>query len=382
MTTERRFVSLSVSLVLFAIADLASAQTWTQASAPSNNWYSVALSADGSKLFASGSSDTIYISVDSGATWTPTSMSGFIVACSADGSKVVVRQGIYTSENSGATWSLAATFPFYVGAAASSADGNKIAVLGYREIYTSTNSGATWTSNTLPTSLTVLASSADGTRLVGGGGTLGVVGLMAASTDSGATWNLLDPGQNWWHSIASSADGRKLAAYGHWGGLIISTNSGATWTSANLGMIGAQGYVVSSADGSKLMAYGWGIFTSSDSGQTWVSNNVPPEIFWYSAASSADGNKLVAVEYGGTGIWISQSTPGPQLSIARDNAGLTLSWIIPSANFVLQQSADLRTADWTEVLTVPSMNYSNLWHEVVVAPSPDHRFYRLALSLQ
>jgi hypothetical protein len=147
-------------------------------------------------------------------------------------------------------------------------------------------------------------------------------------------------------------------------------------------MIGAQGYVVSSADGSKLMAYGWGIFTSSDSGQTWVSNNVPPEIFWYSAASSADGNKLVAVEYGGTGIWISQSTPGPQLSIARDNAGLTLSWIIPSANFVLQQSADLRTADWTEVLTVPSMNYSNLWHEVVVAPSPDHRFYRLALSLQ
>ena len=381
MTIERRFVSLSVSLVLFAIADLASAQTWTQTSAPSNNWSSVACSADWGKLFAStsGYPETIYISVDSGANWTSTSMGGYIFACSADGSKVVTRQGIYVSADS--IWSLVGTFPTdFILSAALSGDGSKIAALGDGKVYTSTNSGATWTSNTPPTGLKVLASSADGTKLVGGGGNLGVVGLMAASVDSGGIWRLLNLPDNWWHSIASSADGSKLAAYGHWGGLITSTNSGATWTSANFSMIGAQAYVVSSADGRKLMGYGWGIFTSSDSGQTWVSNNVPPG-FWPSAASSVDGGKLVAIVSGG-GIWTSQSTPESSLSVKAAGTNLIVSWIIPSVNVVLQQSADLNSTEWTEVPAAPLTNYSNLRHEVLIEPSLGRRFYRLELGLK
>jgi hypothetical protein len=37
---------------MFTVANPASAQTWTQTSAPSNHWASVASSADGTKLVA------------------------------------------------------------------------------------------------------------------------------------------------------------------------------------------------------------------------------------------------------------------------------------------------------------------------------------------
>jgi hypothetical protein len=58
---------------------LVTAKTWTQTSAPTNYWSSIALSADGSKLVAvAGSSPVftprispIYISTNYGSTWTP-----------------------------------------------------------------------------------------------------------------------------------------------------------------------------------------------------------------------------------------------------------------------------------------------------------------------
>ena len=95
----------------FALAGLlaatapASAQTWTQTSAPSNYWISVASSADGTKL-AAASSDAVYLSADSGVTWTPSSLSGALgLACSADGNKLVAAgYSIYASTNSGVTW--------------------------------------------------------------------------------------------------------------------------------------------------------------------------------------------------------------------------------------------------------------------------------------
>src|SRR5437763_3003817 len=47
------------------------------------------------------------------------------------------------------------------------------------------------------------------------------------------------PAQNW-VSITSSADGAKLAAVGCYGGLYLSTNSGATWSPALTAAIGPQ----------------------------------------------------------------------------------------------------------------------------------------------
>jgi hypothetical protein len=93
-----------------------------------------------------------------------------------------------------------------------------------------------------------------------------------------------------------------------------------------------------------------------------------------SVASSADGSKLIAVDYG-SGIWISQTTPAPQLNIAPSNTNLDFSWTVPSTNFVLQQSSDL--GSWTDVTNPPVLNLTNLQNEVILSPTGSSVFYRL-----
>jgi len=109
---------LSLSMVgwvgLLAAIPSAFAQTWTQTSAPSDlGWESVASSADGSKLVATGyDPPQIFTSTNSGFTWTSNSppitgepgTSWSSVASSADGCKLVgvaVDGEIYISTNSG-----------------------------------------------------------------------------------------------------------------------------------------------------------------------------------------------------------------------------------------------------------------------------------------
>jgi len=45
--------------------------------------------------------------------------------------------------------------------------------------------------------------------------------------------------------------------------------------------------------------------------------------------------------------------------------------------FVLQESADLNTPNWTAVPMTPILNLTNLHHEVTVPLSGTNRFYRL-----
>jgi hypothetical protein len=115
------------------------------------------------------------------------------------------------------------------------------------------------------------------------------------------------------------------------------------------------------------------IYTSTDWGNTWTSNNVPNQS-WTAVASSADSGRLAAVTYGG-GIWTSQTAPTPQLNLALSEPDLRLSWVVPSANFVLQESPDLFS--WTDVTDIPTLNFTNLQEEIAVAPTNSTGFYRL-----
>jgi hypothetical protein len=270
-----------------------------------------------------------------------------------------------------------------------SADGWKLAVL-IGAVFTSTNSGAAWITNYLPNGIwNSLASSADGTKLV-------VAGLgIAVSTNSGSNWMSTNSLSYRAASVTSSADGSKLVVIG--GQFIfISTNLGMTWTQSSAP---ATNWIAlaSSADASMLVAVAGGshnvqnsflkgpIYTSTNSGATWTSNNVPVQ-YWTCVASSADGHKLVAATAGdpstntpgetvGGGIWISQSTPAPQLNIATANTNLDLSWIVPSTNFVMQQSSDL--GSWMDMTNKPVLNLTNLQNEVMLSPSSSRGFYRL-----
>jgi hypothetical protein len=80
----------------------------------------------------------------------------------------------------------------------------------------------------------------------------------------------------------------------------------------------------------------------------------------------------------GGGIYTAQLTPNPSLTIAPSGTNTVLSWIIPSVSFSLQQNLDLTTTNWTDVVTPPVLNLTNLRNQAVVAPpASSTAFYRL-----
>jgi hypothetical protein len=353
------------------------AQTWRQTSGPNFFPFSIAASADGKIIMAVGSGSTPpVVSTNSGATWTTNTTFpswSFGIASSVDGTKVVGEFHIQTkgnvvfvSTNSGSTWTQTSLPQGLWWTFASSADGIKLtAAANNGLIYTSTNSGTTWLTNNMPANTwESIASSADGTKLA----VVAYNDKIYTSTNSGLTWRPTSAPNSSWYSIASSADGNRFVATGD-GGSYISTNSGSSWT--RYGIVGHG--VASSADGGRLIIVGEDIYTSTNFGISWASTNISGKT-WYSAASSADGGELLAGE-NGTGVWICQVTPSPRLKITPSFNNLALSWLVPSTNFVLQQSADL--ASWADVTNLPVLNLTNLQNEVMLSPSSSRGFYRL-----
>lgn len=384
-------------------------QNWSLASVPTNyHWKSVAVSADGSKLVAVATALTspltpggIYISTNSGTSWAE-SLSGAnldcqAVASSADGRKVTVAMHgvggtnwapVYLSVDSGLTWTQTLSAWRFSQAIAASADGTRLAAACYyafgAPIYLSTNSGVTWEQSGAPLmNWSGIASSADGTKLAAtvmngliivGGQPTNWSGLIYTSTDSGTTWRPADVPRTNWYSIASSADGTKLAAVVSGGAIYASSNSGGTWIKTSAPAKAWLG-IASSADGRKLLASaaGW-LYTSTDSGLTWKSNYVTPGT-WSSSASSADGNLRLTASPSGS-IAMSRSSAQPILHIGSFPGAAIVSWTVPSVNFVLQGSTTCE-AGWTDVGTPPALNFTNLRYEVAIPPTNAAGFYRL-----
>lgn len=357
------------------------AQTWSRVSAVSAS--SISISADGSKIMAAVYGGGIYVSTNFGVSWTLTtapSTNWTAIASSFDGNKIIATSytgGIYISTNAGITWTNSETNApgQYRILAVSSSDGNKLAVADYFAVSTSTDSGVSWISNPVSSQKWVsLISSADGSKLA-----IASYLTLYISTNSGVQWRLITNVPTGSDAIAGAADGNKLATAASHGGIYTSVDSGATWilTSAPILTNPLTSYwqaITSSSDGRKLAAtiFNGGIYTSTDFGATWTSNNVPAEN-WSGIASSADGSILAAAST--AGIWVLQTTPTPQLNIAPTDSNLKLSWIVPSTNFVLQQSFDL--SSWSDVTNTPALNLTNLQDEVVLSPTNSGGFYRL-----
>jgi hypothetical protein len=387
---------------LFAAIIPASAQTWTQTSAPNNYWYSVACSADGSKLEAVGggkSPNPIYISTNAGVVWTTNSSPNQVwgaIASSANGSVLIACAAhywntnlIYVSTNSGSTWVSNTNVPSF-GSLACSADGRKwIASAGIAGIYTSTNCGTTWISNEVPAGFWLsVASSADGTKLAAVNGVISpsYARQIYVSNDSGFNWRVTGAPGFAWSSISSSADGAKLIVtathtYYTSGAIYTSADSGTNWMLTDAAN-NAWSFVASSADGNIAVAaapydssaqVSVPLYCSTNAGIVWNPTRSLRKI-WSVVASSADGNELVAISELG-GIWMSQTTPSPQLNITASDTKLTFSWIVPSMNFVLQQSPDL--ISWSNVTNTPVLNLTNLNNELTLSASNSSGFFRL-----
>src|SRR5262249_38044263 len=220
-----------------------------------------------------------------------------------------------------------------------------------------------------------ISSSADGSKLAAVAFRISPSsGLIYVSTNSGDTWIQADTPDAPWRSVASSSDGTRLIAAINGGAIYVSTNSGISWLSNS--PLNALD-VASSADGARLAALvGGSIYTSTNCGASWSLNNAPG-FFWTAISSSADGCRSFATEVNERNVYTSQSTPTPRLSLALSSGQATLSWLIPSTSFDLQQNLDLSTSNWLTVTNGPTLNFSNLENQIVLPLNAASSFYRL-----
>ena len=419
-TTWVKLLVVGLGLGLLAVRP-AAAQTWTQASVANTNYFSLVSSADGSILYAAvgtTNAQQIYKSTNSGGTWYPTTLpltnSIFSLAVSADGSKVFAARNLppnvplgtnsdpyFLSTNSGTTWTsvMPGLMTNFTRSIAMSANGNTLIASASRSysttnflIYISTNASATWSTNPV-SPITSLSSMPAGVLASASGGKLSVLldTNLYVTTNAGFSWmtNALPNGpnrtHNYWNTLAGNADGTVLAAIcGDYD--CVSTNAGNSWVSGAVKSFPLYGYnsqMAITADGSKLIANGvaGAIYISTNLGASWYQTTAP-STNWVSLATSADGNKLVAAANGDTyairakgGIWLSQTTPSPQLNLTPVSTNFTLRWTWPSTNFGLQQSSDLLA--WAGVTNAPVLNLTNLQNQVTLPRSGPRVFYRL-----
>lgn len=311
----------------------ASPVDWTAIGPVSTNWIAIATSADGTKVFACQYRSLIYISTNSGSSWTAHTVNSSShiwtsITTTPDGSKVFVTENpgsIYISSDGGSTWaaSTAAGTNRHWSDVAASADGSKIlAGVDNGYVYVSTDAGVSWQEKAItniPRRWSAVASSSDGSRMAAAwrsasyiNGTWSYQGRIYLSADYGATWNQqrLSPSL-YWTGLASSSDGTKvLATAANFISFIdspfifMTTNSGGSWVT--------NGPIVStplwtspsmSFDGNKIVAANINsrIFISPDGGYSWLSSLVDGAgRNWSGTAVSFDGNIIYCCIDGGT----------------------------------------------------------------------------------
>jgi photosystem II stability/assembly factor-like uncharacterized protein len=289
-----------------------SGKTWYSTSASSGTWSAVASSANGSMLAATRNGSTIYTSTNAGSTWVqrtsglPGSATWTSIASSADGTELAAASGsgIYVSVNSGASWS--SSYSGSWSAIASSADGTKlVATVNGGGIYI--NSGGSWSqTGAYIGAWSSVASSADGTKLVAAQNT----GSIYTSSDSGTTWvqRTNAPTSAAWTSVTSSSDGGKLAATVNSGGIYTSLNWGATWTQQPGAPNANWSAIASSADGSKLAA----VINNATTGGIYSMQASTQTTTTLGASGGITGGQGTAVElqYIGNGLFMPVSSAG------------------------------------------------------------------------
>jgi len=296
------------------------------------NYKAVASSPDASKLAAVVDGGQIYVSADSGATWTaresPKNWSD--IAISTDGQVLAAsefRGKIWVSINGGTTWTARDENRTWRSVAASSTGVVIAAVANGGQVYVSVDSGATWTARASVQLWTSVAVSADGNRMLASvyGGSL------YTSVDKGTTWTAVATSRLW-NSVASSLDGMKLAATEAQGSVWSSIDGGVTWTANTSAGSRNWSSVAISADGSRLLAAvsGGKLQLSLDAGVSW--KEVGSSENYSSVVGSSDLKKVLVAVDGGLLFTSADYTIALTITVDEDSGKYTQSGFATAAS--------------------------------------------------
>jgi hypothetical protein len=283
-------ILVTTSTVVKVSTDFGS--TWQSYTPGGSGNVGVAVSAAGDKMAVvsyngSLASTSLYLSSNTGATWTGQSTPGgndYInphIWMSRDGQKIVFsRFGSYIfnyTSNFGTTWStLTPAFNSRAyGSMAFTDDMTKMWVTDSNGTGSySLNSGSNWTSYSTSYYFKTTLVSSLGTRWIGLSSAINT-GIFTSDTNPGnlIKRNVYD-GYSQWSRTEVSADGQTVVAGSYYGELAVSPDGGSTWRYSNaLGYPsnGVWNCIAVSGDGNVIYAanYGSAVYKSSDKGLTW-----------------------------------------------------------------------------------------------------------------
>jgi|GEM_PF-3350590 BNR/Asp-box repeat. len=342
--------------------------SWNSINNGLSNMCVTAIVLDGINIFAGTAGGGVFLSTDHGSTWNAKNVGLFnknIVAMTKSGDNFLVgtSNGIFISKNSGSSWTWLNESPFCsdsnsilwcpVSAFAESGQ-NVYAIFNSHVIFSATN-GTSWTSvsdtsqeiyNVLATASSTIFAGAYGgvyfssntgaswTLLSAGFPTTGVNALaiksdsLFAATDSGVFFSP-DNGSNWVSRNAGLSNSKITALTicgasiiaGTERGVFISPNGGISWTVSNDGMQGLTINALKENSGTLYAQTRHDIFLSTDGGASWttITNSLADLNI---NTFTAENNNLYAGTY--SGVFLSTNT-GVTWSAA--NNGLTDQYI-------------------------------------------------------
>jgi hypothetical protein len=175
-----------------------------------------ALAASGANIFAGTDGNSLFYSLNNGASWSPANVNMYtVLSLNISGANIFSGThmvGVYLSGNNGATWTSKG--------------------LMYKDIWSLVSSGSN-----------IFAGTGDSIYL---------------STDIGTSWiPVFNPGFN---CIALAAFGTNIFAGTRGGGVFLSTNNGVSWTSVNQGLTALNVYSLAISDSTVFLGTDYGIW--------------------------------------------------------------------------------------------------------------------------
>ena len=156
---------------------------------------------------------------------------------------------------------------------------------GDRGLLLSSPDGRHWQRVAFPGFHSIRSFATDGTAMIAAG-----AGTVARRASPTATWQLEAVGLGRFQTGVAYGDGR-FVVVGHNGGVLVSTDGGATWTTADSGV--TQNLDAIAWTGKRFLAAGEGITIASTDGHNWQPITIPSHHSLRALAPS--GRHVVAV---------------------------------------------------------------------------------------